>query len=161
MLTIEFRVIPVTRYIVTRYAEETEPGAQTASEKNASNSHMGEFENETQAFSAVRAFGDSETMRAGAPDKVITHLPARTSDTPQTRTWTQGEGWHDAPVLNEQKIEVLCPDGHRINHEATSASCEDGRLTIQHGSEVIASYAPGFWSSWRNDAPIDKDSAAD
>lgn len=93
MKTVEFRVIPVTRYIVTRYAK---------SEDGASNGPIGEFDNEAYASNVVLALGDSETLRADCPDKVITTRPNTPPGHEQTRTWKRGEGWDDAPEVAEQ-----------------------------------------------------------
>ncbi len=110
MKTVEFRVIPVTRYIVTRHFE---------SEDGASNGSVGEFESKGQAESAVVAFGDHETMRPDGPDVVITnHLDAPEDYLVRMRTWTRGEGWDDMPWTVETKMsiytEVLDDEGATV-----------------------------------------------
>ncbi len=93
MPTVEFRVIPVTRYIVTRYEEESDGSG-------ASNSPIGEFDNEVKASNAVSAFGEAETITVhprGGPNKITTRRPNTPPGHEQVRTWTRGKGWDDKP----------------------------------------------------------------
>ncbi len=76
MTTVEFRVRPVTRYVVTRYHEDERGGATDP---------YGEFDNEVLAGNAALAFADHETILAQPPETVVIG----------DRTWTRGKGWSD------------------------------------------------------------------
>lgn len=89
MRTVEYRVRPVTRYVVTRYQTDTEGACGCEA--------MGEFDNEVKASNAVLAFGDSETIDAQPADVVITNRPNTPPGFEQRREWRYGIGWGDNP----------------------------------------------------------------
>ena len=64
MKTIEYRVRPVTRYVITKFTNE---------EGKLSSQPIGEFDNEILASNAALAFASHETQMAQAADKVIRH----------------------------------------------------------------------------------------
>ncbi|MGI9502739.1 MAG: hypothetical protein ACR2RE_06760 [Geminicoccaceae bacterium] len=64
MKTVEYRVRPVTRYIVTKYEE---------GDNGASCGEAGEFASEVLARNAALAFVHQETVMAQPADKVIGH----------------------------------------------------------------------------------------
>ena len=86
MKTIEYRVRPLTRYIVTRHVED---------HSGFGVEERGEFPNEVAASNAVASFGDSETIQAKPSDVVITRRPMFGYE--QVRTWRLGKGWDDNP----------------------------------------------------------------
>jgi len=78
MKTIEYRVRPVTRYVVTKFTNEPE---------QASSQPVGEFDNEILASNAALAFADHETRMAQPADTVIRHDKV---------TWDRATGrWSD------------------------------------------------------------------
>lgn len=82
MKTIEYRVRPVTRYIVTKFTNEPD---------QVSSQPMGEFDNEILASNAAQAFADQETRMAQPADKVIRHDKA---------IWSRAEQrWSDEPSV--------------------------------------------------------------
>ena len=94
MKTIEYRIKPVTRYIVTKF-EAIEDGAHSVGE-------AGEFPSEALACNAISAFGAAETIQTQPANLVITRIPRDGYE--EKRVWTLGEGWDDEPQLKRGDI---------------------------------------------------------
>ena len=84
MKTIEYRVRPVTRYIVTAFHEAP---------SGAGSECCGEFDNEIRAHNAAMAFAEQATHAAQPADKVSF----------DKRNWTPEDGWDDCPREAEKK----------------------------------------------------------
>ena len=89
MRTVEYRVRPVTRYVVTRWESD--------GDNYASCEPRGEFDNEILACNAVSAFGDSETLYAKPPGKLVTFRPMHGGES--RREWSPQTGWDDNPAV--------------------------------------------------------------
>ncbi len=100
MKTIEFRVRPVTRYIVTRHEEKYD-----GTEDSSGCQGMGEFDSEVVASNVVLALGAAETITVHpsgqSVDKIIIVRPLGPKGHTQIRTWTRGEGWDDVPAAED------------------------------------------------------------
>lgn len=82
MKTIEYRVRPVTRFIVTKFVEEVD---------GQSSQPVGEFDNDVLASNAALAFADHETRMAQPPEKIIRHDGV---------TWDRATNrWSDDPTI--------------------------------------------------------------
>ena len=95
MLKVEFRVVPTTRYIVTRYTNSDDEKGTSGSAES-----VGEFDNEVLAANTALAFADHETLSSSPPDEIKTTRPNTPEGHEQVRTWTRGEGWDDCPVAD-------------------------------------------------------------
>lgn len=82
MQKVEYRVRPVTRYIVTRYSEFGDACGSDV---------CGEFDNENSAIRVAMALGNEEPDQPAALDEVIVFSHKNT-----VRMWTPYTGW-DCP----------------------------------------------------------------
>jgi hypothetical protein len=94
MKTVEFRVRPVTRYILTRFEDE-----QTGKMGRTGSETAGEFDSEILASNAALAFGTAETHLAQPPDKVII---GRGPNDNHPLVWENGK-WSDSPAADDPR----------------------------------------------------------
>lgn len=94
MKTAEFRVRPVTRYVVTKFTQEDYGVAG-----GCGSECLGEFQNEILAHNALLAFIAMEERTVGGADVI-----QRRDNNPAT--WVRGQGWSDSPVVHSPLEEV-------------------------------------------------------
>lgn len=130
---IEYRVRPVTRYVVTRYAEN---------DRSAGSSPKGEFDNEQAAYDVAYAVCKLEHQQLGWPldDERIKYPEAPADDFPHTAATSRG--WMDTAAQHSRNEEfyrgLLGQIGEMFGDEAYRS--DDGSLQ----DSVLALKVPGL-----------------
>lgn len=142
---IEFRVRPVTRYIVTRFEQEYDPAGACAS-AGRSTQH-GEFESFGTAYAVSYALCKSEHDRLGYPpgDERISYPEGRAETVERLFEQVQRDGAHHYSDLNSGDFLAALGDdamkwAHAFNERFPSVDVDDAfgwfANAIEHSGDV-------------------------